>query len=156
MKHLNLLIPILIIPIIIAVVATVMMSSDSNLVNDISFANADFSGCKVEVLENEFSGIKTLGELNSDDTKYFIQIIKAIKLGQKIENYQMSDGENAKEYLITLSDGQEIYFGQGFGEANGYENACFVHINEDVYTVTNPAVLNALYVINENFYFYNR
>ena len=159
MKYLKLLIPIVIILIIIAAAGTIKVllpKADETSNDGITLSQVNFSGCKVEVLEHGIYGGGVLGELNKEDTEYFISIMKAIDLGQKVEDYQLADGESAKEYLITLSNGQKIYFGQGFGEATGYEGACFVHINDDVYTVTNPAVLNALYVIKENLYFYTR
>ena len=122
----------------------------------LSFQNIDFSGCRVEVLEHAINGGESLGELNVTDTEYFVDIITSVELGVEISNYEIADGESAKQYLITLANGEKIYFGQGYGEADGYPNGCFVHINDKVYLIQNPAVLNALYVINERFAFYDR
>lgn len=143
---------IIIICMLLSVLVLSCCGQDNNNSSQLPPLECDFSDCKVEVLEYG----KSVGELNKEDTEYFVSIMNAIELGKTVEDYQVADGESTKEYLITLSNGQKIYFGQGFGEAAGYEGACFVHINDKVYTVTNPAVLNALYVIKENFYFYNR
>lgn len=159
MKHIKIIIPIVIIFILIISVGTVLKFFDKSSTNqneEVNISNTDFNGCKVEVLQHGIYGGGILGQLNSEDTKYFINIINAMELGVVVENYQLADGESTKQYLITLSNGDEIYFGQGYGEAEGYENECFVHINDRVYTVKNPAVLNALYVIQERFAFYDR
>lgn len=152
MKYLKLLFPVIIALIIIAVVGTINVIKPKQ----VTIETANFDGCKVEVLEHGINGGESLGELNQEDTKYFVNIITAMELGQEVTNYELADGESAKQYLITLSTGEKIYFGQGYGEAEGFQNGSFVHINEKVYTVKNPAVLNALYVIKERFMFYDK
>lgn len=71
-------------------------------------------------------------------------------------DYLVAPGSYNNEYLITLSGGEKVYFGQGVGTNEDSSNYCFVYINGKSYGINNPAVLNALYVIKENFSFYNR
>ena len=159
MKHLKLLIPIVVILMLVAIFGTVNVLKNHTSTppaEPFSFSAVDFENCTVDVLEHAIYGGESLGKLNAMDTKYFVNILTAIQLGAEVSNYEIADGESANQYLVTLANGEKIYFGQGYGQAEGYENSGFVHINGKVYVIENPAVLNALYVIKERFTFYDR
>ena len=159
MKYLKLLIPIIIILILISAAGTVQVLLPSKQIAPKwpQISDKDFADCKVEILEHSFLGGAVLGELNAEDTEYFVGIMKAMELKETpITNYMEADGESAREYLITLKNGEKIYFGQAFGTAEGYENSAFVYVNDKVYVIENPAVLNGLYVVKERFMFYDR
>ena len=158
MKRLILMIPAVILFITIAVVGIGKImppKTNATLSDNANLPDANFTDCKVEVLDVT-SGIP-LGELNSQDTKYFISIMKAMELSGEIkEHHLVAPGSYNNEYLITLSGGEKVYFGQGVGTNEDSSNYCFVYINGKSYGINNPAVLNALYVIKENFSFYNK
>lgn len=158
MKRLIFIIPAVALIVIIAAVGLgkVLPQTPTESLTDYGdFPNADFTGCRVEVLDVA-NGIP-LGELNSQDTNYFVSIMKSIELSGEIEkHYLVAPGSYKNEYLITFSGGEKVYFGQGVGTKEDSSNYCFVNINGKSYGIINPAVLNGLYVIKENFYFYNR